>query len=364
MRPFAFTARLALFAVALIPLSAPAQTLHQHGDAPADPVPDAAQRAFKEGQQFEDRKQLSAAADSYRAALKATGSKCQPCLVALANVLLKMDDFKGAAAADAQLAAAAPDARSKASAEMDEGLAFYQLSMAETEGRGSIDKNPKHADASLHKAEATLKQAETDDPTYEPARMAHAHLLAALKQDAAACSEFAACAAMPSVGPAETARAIRFSKNVDLARGEPAPLFTAKTMDGKTVSLDSLAGKVVLVDFWATWCTYCRRDSAYVQSLLDSFDKDHFVLLEVDVDDSEAVWKNFVAEERMEGVQMHDEGRYMQDLFHVSGYPTYVIFDGDGIVQSRDVGAKGDLRGTIRKLLQAQASTPAPQAGN
>jgi thiol-disulfide isomerase/thioredoxin len=348
----------------LVASSAASQTLHSHTGAPTDPIPDAAQRSFKEGQQFEDRKQLTSAADSYHAALKSAGNKCAPCLQALANVQLKMTDYKGAAATDAQLAASAPDATAKAAAEMNEGLAFYQLSLAETDGQGAIDKNPKHADLSLHKAEATVKQAVADDPTYEPARMAHAHLLAALKQDDAACTEFAACAALSGLNPAESARALRFSKDVAHARGEPAPLFTAKTVDGTPISLDSFAGKVVLVDFWATWCTFCRRDSAYVQSLLDSFDKDHFVLLEVDVDDNETVWKNFVSEERMEGVQMHDEGRYMQDLFHVSGYPTYVIFDGNGIVQSRDVGAKGDLRGTIRKLLETSSTAPVASAGN
>lgn len=335
----------------------------------ADPVvPAAAAKLFAEGAEYENRQQLSSAADSYRAAIKAADRRCLACLEALASVQLRMDAYKDSAGTDAAIAAQASDAHARAEAELREGMAFFQLSLAEAEGRGEIDKNVKHADASLHKAEAILKQACQDDPSDEAVRMAHARVLAALKQDEEAHNEFAACAAMPGASQAECARALRFAKDVGRARGEAAPMFEAKTMDGKTVSLDSLSGKVVLVDFWATWCTYCRRDSDYVQSMLDSFDKDHFVLLEVDVDQDPKVWEAYVKQERLEGVQIHDDRHALQDLFHVGGFPTYVIFDGDGVVKLREVGAKGDLRGTVRSLLEHSSATPPagaiPAGGN
>jgi hypothetical protein len=102
--------------------------------------------------------------------------------------------------------------------------------------------------------------------------------------------------------------------------------------------------------------------------MLDSFDKDHFVLLEVDVDKSEDAWKDYVKEERLEGLQVYDEGHALQSLFHVTVYPTYVIIDGDGVVQLREAGAKGDLRGTVRHLLETAPSgsstTAAAHAGS
>jgi len=319
------------------------------------------QHQMAEGRQYEQRQQLSAAADSYRAALKAAGGSCMDCLDALARVQLTMELYKDSAATAAQMAKQSPDARTKAQAEYREGLALFQQYFAQSDGRGAIDKDPKKASAALKQADVVLAQGVADDPANEAARMLHGRVLAALKRDEEAEREFTACAAVPGTSEQECARALHFAKDVAAARDEPAPQFTLKTVDGARVSLDSLAGKVVLIDFWATWCQYCVRDSDYVQSMVDSFDKDKFVLLEVDVDESETKWSNYVSDHRLQGVQTRDDKGEMASLFHVGGYPTYVIVDGDGTVRLRATGIEGDLKGTVRKLLADAAKTPAAE---
>jgi thiol-disulfide isomerase/thioredoxin len=336
-------------------------------EVPAAPV--AAQAKLAEGAKYEERKQLSAAMDSYKQALKAGGSGCAACFDALARVEMNMEAYKDSADTAGQMAAHAPDAKAKAQAEFREGLALYRLYLAQTAGEGAISKDEKRAIVALKQAEPVLKQGEADDPGDEAMRMLHGRILAALKQDENASVEFAACAAAAGATKEECARALHFSKDVSLARGEPAPAFEIATMDGRKVSLDSLAGKVVLVDFWATWCTYCERDSDYVQSMLDSFDDGRFVLLEVSVDENEALWRNYVKSKRLHGVQTRDEEKNVGALFHVTGYPTYIVIDGDGMVRLRAVGIEGDLKGMVRKLLAASAPaapetrTVLPKAG-
>ena len=150
---------------------------------------------------------------------------------------------------------------------------------------------------------------------------------------------------------------MRLSRNVEIAKNEPAPPFEATTLEGKTVSLDSLSGKIVLLDFWGTWCLVCRSDSDYVQSLADSFPKDRFVLLEIDSGDSRAAWTNYISQNHLEGMQIQDDANKLQSLFRVSAYPTYVILDGDGTIRMRVRGARGNLRGEIRNLLAESANS-------
>jgi len=70
------------------------------------------------------------------------------------------------------------------------------------------------------------------------------------------------------------------------ANGTAAPDFTLKTLDGKDVSLSSLKGKAVMVNFWATWCEPCKIEMPWLVELQDKYRKDGFEILGVAMDDS------------------------------------------------------------------------------
>ena len=132
----------------------------------------------------------------------------------------------------------------------------------------------------------------------------------------------------------------------------PAPQFTLKDLDGKEISLASLKGKVVVVDFWATWCGPCKSSFPVLQKVYEKYagNKD-IVILAVNT------WENEKGDERIKNVRKFiDENKYtfrvlldsderdnaVVTQFGVSGIPTKFIIDRDGKIQFKTVGFMGE----------------------
>ena len=205
-------------------------------------------------------------------------------------------------------------------------------------------------------------QASIDDPSDAAIHLLEGRILAALKKESDAKAQFQACVATPGATPLQCRRANAYAQNISLTTHDEAPEFTIIQADGTPVTLDSLAGKVVLIDFWATWCGPCARDLDYVQSIAEEFEKDNFVLLGISIDENEAVWKNHIKENRMIGIQVRDTHNGMHDLFHVAGIPTYLILDSNGIIRYRTTGDLKDLRTRVRTLMKEASATPTQPA--
>ena len=130
----------------------------------------------------------------------------------------------------------------------------------------------------------------------------------------------------------------------------PAPAFTARTLDGETVSNESLSGKVTLVQFWVTWCQYCRRDQSAVDNLERRFANKGLVVLAVDADESEATVRKYLrGNPRSARVVVHD-GATLAEQFGAHGYPYYVLIDRNGDIAGRQKGSGGEA--SLRQLLR------------
>jgi peroxiredoxin len=114
--------------------------------------------------------------------------------------------------------------------------------------------------------------------------------------------------------------------------------FTLADLQGKTWTLGSLRGKVVLVNFWATWCPPCRKEMPDLETLYERFKDKGFVILAIS-DEEQAKVQPFVKERSIHYPVLLDSGRKVNDLFEVEGIPKSFVYDRDGklVAQSIDM---------------------------
>lgn len=187
--------------------------------------------------------------------------------------------------------------------------------------------------------------------------------LANLHQDDAARSRFKQFLATGKPGPVLAIRVERYAKQPELARERMAPAFQLTTLSGQKIELDDLDGKVLLVDFWATWCGPCREALPHMQRIAQHFAGQPLIVLSVSLDKDEAKWREFVAKNHMDWEQYRD-GDFTGALaqgFGVHAIPATFTIDPDGVVQDQHVG-DADIEGKLKKLLQkARAASEAPR---
>jgi len=130
---------------------------------------------------------------------------------------------------------------------------------------------------------------------------------------------------------------------------EAAPRFTAKTINGETFSNDSVKGKVVLLQFWATWCKYCRKEQPLVDSLAAEFKDKGLIVLAVAVGESRKTVKKYLAENPRECRIVLNDDTNLAAMYAASSYPIYVVIDRDGNIAGIQRGAGGE--DALRNLL-------------
>jgi len=114
----------------------------------------------------------------------------------------------------------------------------------------------------------------------------------------------------------------------DDARRQEAD-FTLTDLQGKTWALKSLRGKVVLLNFWATWCPPCRKEMPDLQALYDQFQGQGLLILAISDEKADKV-KPFLAERNVTYPILLDPGRKVNELFRIQGIPKSFVYDRDG----------------------------------
>jgi thiol-disulfide isomerase/thioredoxin len=125
-----------------------------------------------------------------------------------------------------------------------------------------------------------------------------------------------------------------------LPAGSMAAPFALTTLDGKVVKSSELAGKVVLVNFWATWCGPCKEEMPSLARLQKQLDPAHFVLMTVTADVQPRGITHFLSQLGVSVPVLFDEDQEVSRSFMVRGLPTTVVIGRDGTLAGRAVGPR------------------------
>ena len=146
---------------------------------------------------------------------------------------------------------------------------------------------------------------------------------------------FVACASVEAIAPAAA-----------------APDFTLRTMNGPNLRLAEQRGRVVMVNFWATWCGPCRQEMPHLNKLYEKYKASGFVLLGVNVDDDARNAASVATKLGVKFPVLFDTDKNVSKLYELNSMPSTVLIDRDGRVRFLHRGYQDGYENTYDKQIR------------
>lgn len=299
-----------------------------------------AQKTYNEGLEALKRHDTPDALDKFKKADKQDGGRCLACQKKMIKYGSELGEWKTAEFAGEEMVAQAQGGN-------DVAVAHYQYgAVLMSEGLS------RHKDDLFSRVHDEMTKALAAHENFPNAVYLDGRALARMKQDDAAKAQFERFVKMRPEGDPDRQRALRYIRQPELARARMAPPFVVTTLDGQRISMDDLKGKVVLLDFWATWCGPCREALPHMQKIAKKFDGEPLIVLSVSLDKDEQKWKDFIAKNAMTWPQYFDGGFTgpISRMFAVKAIPNTFTIDADGVLQDEHIG-DSSVEGNLKKLI-------------
>lgn len=305
------------------------------------PSSDKAKKAYNEALGYLRKRMIDAALSEFKKADKQDGGHCVECQREIIKYGIELRDWKSAEFAASELV-------TEAKGDKNLALAHYEYAVVLMDE--ALDKRK---DEFYNRAHEEFVNALASAPNFPRAVFVDGQALAHLKQDDAAKARFEQFVLMKPPDDLDRQRALRYIADPELARARMAPPFAITTTDGQRVSLDELKGKVVLMDFWATWCGPCREALPHIRQIAKKFEDEPIIVLSVSLDEDEQKWKDFVAKNNMTWSQYREPDGFrgpIARVFGVEAIPHTFTIDADGVLQDERIG-DASIEGKLKKLV-------------
>ena len=304
------------------------------------PTDEKARKTYEKAQKSLHEHKAEIALDDFKKADKQDGGHCLDCQRQMIKYGAEFGDWKTAELGAEEMVAEAKGTK-------DTALAHYEFAIVlMNEGL------QKHKEEIFARAHEEIIKALAAHSNFPDALFVDGRVLAQLKRDDEAKARFEEYVkAKPGEDP-NRQRALRYIGRPELARARMAPPFSITTLDGQRMSMDDLQGKVVLLDFWATWCVPCREALPHIQKVAKKFQGEPLLILSVSLDSEEQKWKEFIVKNEMTWPQYRD-GSFrgpISRLFAVNAIPHTFTIDADGVLQDEHIG-DASIEGKLKKLL-------------
>ena len=148
-------------------------------------------------------------------------------------------------------------------------------------------------------------------------------------------------AALAALAATTTALALNSRKD--------APKFKAKSLDGDLFTNESVKGQAVLIEFWATWCKYCKRDEPAVEALGKEF-AGKLLVMAVNVGESKKTVQQYLQQNPRSAKVVLTSDTNLAAMMEATSYPKYVLIDEEGKLAGEQRGSGGEA--SLRKLLK------------
>lgn len=347
--------RLATCALCLATLISYRSTALLAQSAPAYRTNPKFKTAISDGKLLARDREYELAIASYQQANEIARGKDKGCLRALLEVQILNGNYDDAIVTASAFGAIATTPAERSYAESSRGRVLFL--QAEPQSGSQFDPNL------LNAADSAFKAALTIDPKNASALLTDGQVLARLGQTEPARARFKAALTCITPDNPTYFRTRRFAEDPTLSLQQLAPAFTVTALDGSRFNLDQMNGRVVLIDFWASWCVPCLKELPQLKQIAKDFAGQPLVILSISWDEDQQTWKDFIAKNQMTWSQYRDADHRLSQLFEVEGLPSYFTIDSDGVLTSELLGEGFDVEGRLKKLIakaKATEATPTP----